>query len=127
MRTHTALATLLVLVTCVLQIPASAYPGASSRLQVLVIDQASMPVPNATVTVYTLDGLPGVTATTDADGKVVFPRLGAGMAQVVARVAGYTPSIEKTTLGTGDNVQTAKLYADRSSVTTSYAPVTARS
>ena len=127
MRTHIALAALLFLVASVLQVPASARPSASSQLYLLVVDQASAPLPNTTVTVYTLDGNPGVTAKTDAAGKVVFPKLGSGMAQVVARAAGFVPHIEKTTLETGDNVQTVKLYGDRSSVTTSDAPTAPRS
>ena len=128
MRTHTAFAALLFVVASVLQVPASARPSASSQLHLLVLDQTSVPVPNTTVTVYTLDGNPGVTAKTDAAGKVVFPKLGSGMAQVVARASGYESYIAKTTLETGQNAQTVKLHGDRSNnVTTSAVPVDPRS
>ena len=122
MRTHTALAALLFAVASVLQVPASAHPNAASQLQLRVVDQANLPLSSATVTVYTLDGNPGVTAKTDAEGKVVFAKLGPGMAQVVARAAGYEAYIEKTTLQTGENVQTLKLHIEGGSVSTGIAP-----
>jgi hypothetical protein len=117
MRTHTAFAALLFAIASMLQVPASAGPKATSQLQLRVVDQANLPLTGASVTVYTLDGNPGVTAKTDAQGKVVFPQLGPGMAQVVARAAGYTPYIEKTTLEAGENVQTVKLHTESTSVT----------
>jgi hypothetical protein len=127
MRTHTALAALLFAVASVLQVPASAHPNVASQLQLRVVDQADLPLSSATVTVYTLDGQPGVTAKTNAEGKVVFENLGLGMAQVVARSTGYSVYIEKTTLKAGENVQTVKLHTDVSSVTTAVAPGQRRS
>jgi len=128
MRTLTALAALLFVAASAQQVPASAHANTSCQLQLLVVDQANVPVPNATVTVYTLDGNPGVTAKADANGKVVFPKLGSGMAQVVARASGYESYIAKTTLETGQNAQTVKLHGDRSNnVTTSAVPVDPRS
>lgn len=127
MRTHTAFAALLFAVASFLQVPASAHPNAASQLQLRVVDQADLPLSGATVTVYTLDGHPGVTAKTNAEGKVVFEQLGPGMAQVVARAAGYAAYIEKTTLQAGDNVQTVKLHSDVSSVTTPIASEQPRS
>ena len=127
MRTHTVFAALLFSIASVPQVRASAYSSPSSQLQLLVVDQASVPLPNTMVTVYTLDGTPGVTAKTDAAGKVVFAKVGSGMAQVVARAAGFVPYIAKTTLEPCENVQTVKLYDDRSSVTTSDAPPAPRS
>lgn len=117
MRTKTALAALLLAVVSVLPVPASARSNAASQLQLRVVDQAELPLSGATVTVYTLDGNPGVTARTNAEGKVVFEKLGPGMAQVVARATGYSAHIEKTTLQPGENVQTVKLHSDVSSVT----------
>jgi hypothetical protein len=114
MRTHTALAALLFAAASVLQVPASAHNHADSQLQLRVVDQANLPLSSATVTVYTLDGNPGVTAKTNADGKVVFSKLGSGMAQVVARAKGYSAFIEKTTLQAGENVQTVKLHTEGS-------------
>jgi hypothetical protein len=121
MRTHIALAALLFAVASVLQVPASAHPNAASQLQLRVVDQADLPLSGATVTIYTLDGKPGVTSKTNAEGKVVFEQLGSGMAQVVARATGYSAYIEKTTLQAGENVQTVKLHSDVSSVTTDIA------
>lgn len=127
MRTHTAVAALLFAVASFLQVPASAHPNAASQLQLRVVDQAELPLSGATVTVYTLDGKPGVTATTDAKGQVVFENLGSGMAQVVARAAGYASYVEKTTLQAGENMQTVKLHSDVSSVTTPIASERPRS
>jgi hypothetical protein len=127
MRTHTALAALLFAVASVLQVPAFAHPDASSQLQLRVVDRANLPLSSATVTVYTLDGNPGVTAKTDAEGKVVFTKLGSGMAQVVARANGYSVYIEKTTLQAGENMQTVKLDTENGSVTTAVAPGQPRS
>ena len=56
MRTLTALAALLFVAASAQQVPASAHANTSCQLQLLVVDQANVPVPNATVTVYTLDG-----------------------------------------------------------------------
>jgi hypothetical protein len=127
MRTHTALAALLFAAASFLQVPASAHPNAASQLQLRVVDQADLPLSGATVTVYTLDGNPGVTAKTNAEGKVVFEQLGPGMAQVVARATGYAAYIEKTTLQAGENLQTVKLHSDVSSVTTPSASERSRS
>ena len=126
MRTHTALAALMFVVASLLQVPASAHPHAGSRLQLVVVDQANVPMPGTTVSVYTLDGTPGVTAKTDAAGKVVFTTLSPGMAQVVVKSIGYVPYIEKTTLETGENAQTVKMHNDRT-VTTSDSPTAPRS
>ena len=126
MRTHTALAALLFVVASVLQVPASAHPSASSRLQLVVVDQANAPLVGTTVAVYTLDGTPGVTAKTDAAGKVVFPKLSDGMAQVVVKAVGFVPHIEKTILEPGENTQTVKMHGDRK-VTSSDSPVAPRS
>jgi hypothetical protein len=63
------------------------------------------------VTVFTLDGNPGVTATADRNGVVVFETLPAGLTQIYARTTGYAPFIEKTTLRRGKNAQTVSLQA----------------
>ena len=96
--------------------------GCASRRDADVSANPADRLSSATVTVYTLDGNPGVTAKTDAEGKVVFAKLGPGMAQVVARAAGYEAYIEKTTLQTGENVQTLKLHIEGGSVSTAVSP-----
>jgi hypothetical protein len=126
MRTNTALAALLLIIGSILQVPASAHPNASSRLQLVVVDEANVPLAGTTVAVYTLDGTPGVTAKTDAAGKVVFPKLSDGMAQVVVKAVGYVAYIEKTILEPGENSQTVKMHSDRQ-VTSSDSPIAPRS
>lgn len=126
MRTHTVLAALLLVVTSLFQVPVSADPSVSSRLQLVVVNEANVPLPRTTVAVYTLDGKPGVTAQTDAAGKVVFPALSDGMAQVVVKIAGYRSYIEKTILAPGENTQTVKMLGERK-VTSTYSSVAPRS
>ena len=76
-------------------------------------------VPGATVTIYTLDGNPGITLTADERGVAFFPALPAGMAQIHARFAGFAPYIEKTTLQDGDNAQTVTLHKRKTHTVTS--------
>jgi hypothetical protein len=110
MRIHTALAALLFLTASLLQGPAFAQAKAPAQLRLLVVDQTDAAVPGATVTIYTLDGNPGITVTADERGVALFPALPAGMAQIHARFAGLAPYIEKTTLQDGDNAQTVTLH-----------------
>jgi hypothetical protein len=109
MRTLTALVTL-VLLTASFQTPTLAKGEGRARLRLVVVDQNHAVVPNATVTVFTLDGNLGTTVTADAKGVARFPDLPTGLAQVYARTTGYAPFIEKTTLRRGDNAQTATLH-----------------
>ena len=111
MRIHTAVAALVLLTASMLQLPAVAQADTHSQLRLLVVDQSRSALPAATVTLYTLDGNPGVTVTADEYGVAVFPAVPVEMAQIHARVPGFSPFIEKTTLQRGDNAQTVTLHA----------------
>jgi hypothetical protein len=113
MRTHTALAALLLTTASVLQIPASAQADTRAQLRLLVVDQTNAALPGATVTIFTLDGNPGVTVTADKKGVAVFPALATGLAEIVAKSPGLAPYIEKTTLQSGVNTQTVTLELPR--------------
>ena len=66
MRIHTALAALALLLTAsMLQLPAVAQADTHTQLRLRVVDQTQSALSTATVTLYTLDGNPGVTVTTD--------------------------------------------------------------
>jgi hypothetical protein len=110
MRTHTAFAAAALITALMLQLPSSAQAGSRARLQLRVVDQTNAVLPHATVTIYTLDGNPGVTATADEKGMVVFPTVATGMTQIVAKFPGFSPSADRTTLKAGSNVQTVKLH-----------------
>lgn len=105
------MAALLMLTASLFQTPALAKADSRAQLRLVVVDQNHAVLPNATVTVFTLDGNLGVTATADEKGVVVFPDLPEGMAQLYVRTAGHTPFIEKTTLRRGQNAQKATLGA----------------
>ena len=109
MRTHTALAALLIAAVALLQLPAVARGDAHAQLQVRVLDKTGAPLPTATVTVYTLDGKPGTTVSADQRGVARIPALPAGMAQVRVEFPGFTAYNEKTTLKRGTNAQTVTL------------------
>jgi hypothetical protein len=110
MRTHTAFAAAALITALMLQLPAPAQAGSRAKLQLRVVDQTNAVLPHATVTIYTLDGNPGVTATADEKGMVVFPTVATGMTQIVAKFPGFSPSADKTILKAGNNVQTVKLH-----------------
>ena len=109
MRIHTALVAAALITASMLQLPATAQAGSRAKLQLRVVDQTNAVLPHATVTIYTLDGKPGVTATADEKGMVVFPTVATGMTQIVTKFPGFAASIEKTSLKAGNNVQTVKL------------------
>jgi hypothetical protein len=110
MRTHTAFAAAALITALMLQLPSSAQAGSRAKLQLRVVDQTNAVLPHATVTIYTLDGNPGVTATADEMGMVVFPTVATGMTQIVAKFPGFSPSADKAVLKAGSNVQTVKLH-----------------
>jgi hypothetical protein len=109
MRTHTALAALLIAATSFIQVPAFAEAARSAQLHLRVVDSRNAALPGATVTVYTLDGQPGVTATADANGVATFPSVSAGLAQVVATSPRFATSIDKVAVKSVHNVQTVTL------------------
>jgi len=111
MRTHTSLAALLLLSLSFLQVPASAQADRRAQLQLLVVNQANAVVSGATVTIFTLDGNPAITVTTNRDGVATVRDLPTGMAEVYARYGSLVPYIEKTTLQPGGNAQTVRLLS----------------
>ena len=81
-----------------------------AQLHVRVVDDRNVTLADTSVTIYTLDGNPGVTVKTDAEGVATFASVAPGMTQIVARSAHFAPFIDKTTLRPGDNTQTVKLH-----------------
>lgn len=109
MRTHTALAALLLVAAAFTQAPVSAEKPAGARLTLRVVDQTRAVLPSASVTIYTLDGNPAKTVTADANGVAVFTTLTPGVAQVHAKFPGFAPYIEGTTVRPGKNELTVTL------------------
>jgi hypothetical protein len=109
MRTNTALSTILLLTIALFSAPLSAGAPKASELRLRIVDQTRGVLPAAKVTIYTLDGQPSKTVTTDANGVALFKTLPAGAAQVHASFPGFAPYIEATTLKPGRNVQTVTL------------------
>jgi hypothetical protein len=99
------------LAASLLQVPASAQTDARAQLRLVVVDDTNSAVPAATVSIYTIDGNPGVTVTADERGVAVFPSLPAGMVQIHARFPGLAPYIDKTRLVGGQNTQTVTLHS----------------
>jgi hypothetical protein len=110
MRITTALAAAALLTASLLQLPGSAQAETRAKLQLRIVDQTNAVLPHATVTVYTLDGKPGVTATADDKGVVVFPTVAPGMTQIVAKFPGFTTTVDRATLKPGTNAQTLTLH-----------------
>ena len=108
MRLTHALAALLLIAPMTASIASAETPLATLRL--VVVDQTNAVLPHATVSIYTLDGNPGVRATADEHGVVYLPAVAAGMTQIVASYPGFSPSLEKATLKAGDNTETVKLH-----------------
>lgn len=115
MRINTAIAALMIAAATLVQLPVRAEADGRAQLRLVVVDQANVPMPSATVTVYTMDGKPGVTVTANDKGVALFPSLATGVAQIHARTSGYSPYIDKTTLQSGDNAQTVTLYTAKQS------------
>ena len=82
---------------------------ARAQFHVQIVGDRNASLPGATVTIYTLDGNPGVTATADAHGVARFESIAPGMTQVVARSVRFAPSIDKVTLEAGENTRTIRL------------------
>ena len=108
MRLTHALAALLL--TAPMTISTASAETSQATLRLLVVDQTNAVLPHATVSIYTLDGNPGVRATADEHGVVYLPAVSAGLTQIVASYPGFSPSLEKATLKSGDNVETVKLH-----------------
>jgi len=109
MRIKIALAALVPVAAVLLQLASTAQAETQARLKIRVVDQTNAVLPNATVTLFTLDGNPGVTATADDAGNVVFPVVATGLTEIVVRFPGFSPYIDKATLEPGDNARAAVL------------------
>lgn len=107
MQTIVAAAALVALMLS-FQIPAWAQAGPAT-LRLVIVDETRSALPAATVSVYTVDGNPGITVKTDAKGVALFPSLPEGLVEVYARTDGRTPYIEAATLRRGENTQTVML------------------
>jgi hypothetical protein len=111
MRTHTVVAAVAALLIAVATMSSAVSAGPSqARLQVQVLSDRDAALPGATVTIYTLDGKPGVSAKADAQGVATFESVAPGLTQVVAVSEHYATSIEKLTLRAGDNTGTVTLH-----------------
>ena len=108
MRTTLALAALLIAAS-LNAAPASAEARPQATLRLTIVDQTNAVLPHAVVTIYTLDGNPGVRATADEHGVVFLPAIAAGLTQIVASHPGFAPALEKTTLKAGANAGTVRL------------------
>ena len=111
MRIKIALASLLLAMASLAQVPMLADAHSHAQLRLLVVDQNNAALPHATVTIYTLDGNPGVTVTADEKGVATFSPVAVGVAEIVAKSKGFSPYIDKTTLKPGENTQTVTLRA----------------
>ena len=93
-----------------LQIPALAQNDGPAQLRLTIVDETNAPLPNATVTVFTIYG--PRTVNTDQKGVVVFANLPAEVTtQWWARTPGNLSSAEATRLKPGENKQTVTLHA----------------
>ena len=87
-----------------------AEPARAAQFQVQVVDGRNASLPGASVTIYTLDGNPGVTVSADAKGVARFESVAPGMTQIVVRSDQFAASIDKVTLEAGDNIRTVRLH-----------------
>ena len=103
MRTYKALAAVLLITASFLPMLASAEGEPSATLRVVVTDATQTAIPGAKVTIYTVDGKPGVTVVADEKGIATFAGVSSGLTQVVAASAGYAFYAEATRLVPGRN------------------------
>ena len=92
------------------QVPAFAEPAQHAQLRLRVVSDRNVALAGAAVTIYTLDGNPGVTVTADADGVATFPTVAVGMTQIVAKASSFAQSVDKMTLQAGENSKTLTLH-----------------
>ena len=84
---------------------------ARAQLHVQVVSERNASLAGATVTIYTLDGNPGVSAKADAQGVATFETVTPGLTQIVVSSERFASSIDKVTLRAGDNASTVTLHA----------------
>jgi len=92
------------------QIPALAQNDQRAQLRLTVVDETNAPVPNATVTIYTIHGARTVNA--DAKGAVVMADLPTELTQVWARTRNLSGA-EAAKLNAGTNQQTLTVHAGK--------------
>jgi hypothetical protein len=109
MRTNVIAAAALLTLIATSQTPVLAQNDQRAQLQLTIVDETNAPVPNATVTVYTIHGPRTVNA--DAKGAVVIADLPAELTQVWARTRENLSAAEATKLNAGTNTQTLTLHA----------------
>ena len=95
----------------VLQTPALAQNEGRAQLRLTIVDETNAPLPNASVTVFTMYG--PRTGSTDKNGVVVFADLPAATTQWWART-GHLSNAESTRLTPGENTQAMTLHAAKS-------------
>ena len=103
--THALAALLLVAPVC---LPTASAETPQATLRLLVVDQTNAVLPHATVSIYTLDGQPGVRATADEHGIVIcrpWRRAHADRRQLPRLLA----VARKGDAEGGDNLETVKL------------------
>ena len=111
MRIKTALASVVLMTTaCVFQAFPFAEATAPAQLRLIVVNQQNAALPHAKVTIYTLDGKPGVTVTADEKGVALFPAVSAGLTEIVAKSFGFSAYIDKTIVQPGTNTRTVMLH-----------------
>jgi hypothetical protein len=110
MRKNTIAAAALLALVSAFQTPALAQSDEHAKLQLAIVDETNAPLPNANVSVFTLDGNLGRTVTADEYGLVVVADLPVGLTQVWVRTPGHRASAEATRLKAGDNKQTVTLH-----------------
>ena len=108
MRTNMIAAVVLLASFAAFQTSALAENNQRAELRLTVFDEANAPVPNATVTVYTIHGPRTVKA--DEKGAVVIAGLPAELTQVWARTSGNLSGAEAGKLKAGVNTQTVKVH-----------------
>jgi hypothetical protein len=95
----------------VLQTPALAQGEGRAQLRLTIVDETNAPLPNASVTVFTIYG--PRTGNTNEKGVVVFADLPAATTQWWART-GHLSGAEATRLKPGENKQAVTLHAAKS-------------
>ena len=101
----------------VLQVPAFAQNEGRAQLRLTIVDETNAPVPNATVTVFTMYG--PRTVNTDAKGVVVVANLPLATTQWWVRTPGHRSSADALRLKPGENKQAVTLHPAKSLTETS--------
>jgi hypothetical protein len=96
----------------VLQTSALAQNEGRAQLRLTVVDETNAPVPNATVTVYTMYG--PRTVNTNEKGVVVVADLPLATTQWWVRTPGHRASAEAMRLKPGENKQSVTLHSAKS-------------